>query len=224
MASTYAELMKVDIRRISIAIREIGPGGVWRTMDGEPAPVAVLMCDIREGRPPDRRADRAVLRARTQSNRKDRYAQGRLTLPGASGKDPLGCPPELKETDKKVDTEATSALLEAIRSLRSAFHVLVRDPQCLELALNQVVLDGAEGSYVISFTMPRCTWAMEWDSANSRWIERFDLSSPISGMITEAFVKQVPSGYVVSFSDGSAPLVRWGFAADAIYIRTASQS
>ena len=27
MASTYAELMKVDIRRISIAIREIGPGG-----------------------------------------------------------------------------------------------------------------------------------------------------------------------------------------------------
>ena len=57
MASTYAELMKVDIRRISIAIREIGPGGVWRTMDGEPAPVAVLMCDIRKGRPPELRME-----------------------------------------------------------------------------------------------------------------------------------------------------------------------
>ena len=55
MAATYADLMKVDIRRISIAIREVGQGGVWRTVDGEPVPVAVLMCDIRRGRPAELR-------------------------------------------------------------------------------------------------------------------------------------------------------------------------
>jgi hypothetical protein len=50
MATTYADLMTVDIRRISIAIREVGLGGVWRTVDGEAVPVSVLMCDIRRGR------------------------------------------------------------------------------------------------------------------------------------------------------------------------------
>jgi len=50
MCETYARMMSVDIRRISIAIRELGEGGVWRTVDGEPTPVSVLMCDIRRGR------------------------------------------------------------------------------------------------------------------------------------------------------------------------------
>lgn len=57
MATTYADLMTVDIRRISIAIREVGQGGVWRTVDGEPVPVSVLMCDIRKGRPPELRME-----------------------------------------------------------------------------------------------------------------------------------------------------------------------
>ncbi len=45
-------MMSVDIRRISVAIRELGEGGVWRTVEegSEPAPAAVLMCDIRRGR------------------------------------------------------------------------------------------------------------------------------------------------------------------------------
>lgn len=50
LAETYARMMSVDIRRISIAIREVGEGGVWRMVDGEPAEVSVLMCDIRRGR------------------------------------------------------------------------------------------------------------------------------------------------------------------------------
>lgn len=50
LCETYADMMSVDIRRISIAIREVGEGGVWRTVDGEPVPVSVLMCDIRRGR------------------------------------------------------------------------------------------------------------------------------------------------------------------------------
>ena len=50
LCETYSSMMTVDVRRISIAIRELGEGGVWRTIDGEPTPVSVLMCDIRRGR------------------------------------------------------------------------------------------------------------------------------------------------------------------------------
>ena len=57
MCTTYADMMTVDIRRISVAIREVGQGGVWRTVDGEPVPVSVLMCDIRRGRPPELRME-----------------------------------------------------------------------------------------------------------------------------------------------------------------------
>jgi phenylpyruvate tautomerase PptA (4-oxalocrotonate tautomerase family) len=57
LCETYAQMMSVDIRRISIAIRELGEGGVWRTVDGEPVPVSLLMCDIRSGRPPELRME-----------------------------------------------------------------------------------------------------------------------------------------------------------------------
>jgi len=50
LCETYSSMMTVDIRRISVAIRELGDGAVWRTIDGEPTPVSVLMCDIRHGR------------------------------------------------------------------------------------------------------------------------------------------------------------------------------
>jgi len=57
MCRTYAEMMSVDIRRISVAVRELGEGGVWRMPDpeGEPVPVALMMLDIRHGRPPELR-------------------------------------------------------------------------------------------------------------------------------------------------------------------------
>ena len=57
MCKTYAEMMSVDIRRISVAIRELGKGGLWRIPDrgGEPVEVSVLMLDIRKGRPPELR-------------------------------------------------------------------------------------------------------------------------------------------------------------------------
>lgn len=52
MSQTYARMMKVDIRRISVAIRELGEGGVWRVVEegGHPEPVALMMLDIRRGR------------------------------------------------------------------------------------------------------------------------------------------------------------------------------
>ena len=57
MCRTYAGMMSVDIRRISVAIRELGEGGVWRIpdVDGAPEPVSLLMLDIRKGRPPELR-------------------------------------------------------------------------------------------------------------------------------------------------------------------------
>jgi len=57
LSETYARMMSVDIRRISIAIREVGEGGVWRMVDGEPVEVSVLMCDIRRGRSAELRLD-----------------------------------------------------------------------------------------------------------------------------------------------------------------------
>jgi len=57
MSRTYAEMMSVDIRRISVAFRELGEGGVWRMPDPAqpPVPVSLMMLDIRKGRPPELR-------------------------------------------------------------------------------------------------------------------------------------------------------------------------
>lgn len=59
LSETYARMMSVDIRRISVAIRELGDGGVWRiAASGEdPQPASVLMLDIRRGRPPELRME-----------------------------------------------------------------------------------------------------------------------------------------------------------------------
>jgi phenylpyruvate tautomerase PptA (4-oxalocrotonate tautomerase family) len=57
LCDTYSTMMEVDIRRISIAIRELGEGGVWRIIDGSPAAVSVLMCDIRRGRSAEHRLE-----------------------------------------------------------------------------------------------------------------------------------------------------------------------
>ena len=57
LCETYSGIMKVDVDRISIATRELGDGGVWRTIDGELTPVSVLMCDIRRGRAADHRLE-----------------------------------------------------------------------------------------------------------------------------------------------------------------------
>lgn len=56
---SYAEMMEVDIRRISVAIRELGEGGLWRIPEvgGEPVPVSMLMLDIRRGRPAELRME-----------------------------------------------------------------------------------------------------------------------------------------------------------------------
>lgn len=59
MSNTYSDMMSVDIRRISVAIRECGEGSVWRIPEpgGEPVPVSVMMLDIRRGRPAELRME-----------------------------------------------------------------------------------------------------------------------------------------------------------------------
>ena len=52
MSETYARMMSVDIRRVTVAIRELGDGGLWRVAEigAAPVPVSMLMLDIRQGR------------------------------------------------------------------------------------------------------------------------------------------------------------------------------
>ncbi|MFC3695603.1 tautomerase [Chenggangzhangella methanolivorans] len=59
MSETYAAMMSVDVRRISVAIRELGEGGVWRVVEAgtDPVPVSVMMLDVRRGRPPELRME-----------------------------------------------------------------------------------------------------------------------------------------------------------------------
>jgi len=59
ISQTYAQIMAVDIRRISVAIRELGEGSIWRIpeINAEPVPVALLMLDIRKGRSPELRME-----------------------------------------------------------------------------------------------------------------------------------------------------------------------
>lgn len=57
LSQTYSHIMAVDILRITVAIRELGEGSVWRITEtgGEPEEVAIMMLDIRKGRSPDLR-------------------------------------------------------------------------------------------------------------------------------------------------------------------------
>jgi phenylpyruvate tautomerase PptA (4-oxalocrotonate tautomerase family) len=59
LGEIYALKMQADVSRVSVAIRELTPGGLWRCTPGEPYEAALLMCDIRKGRPPEQRADLA---------------------------------------------------------------------------------------------------------------------------------------------------------------------
>jgi len=59
LGQIYADRMQADIARVSIAIRELTPGGLWRCTPDEPYEAALLMCDIRKGRPAEQRADLA---------------------------------------------------------------------------------------------------------------------------------------------------------------------
>jgi phenylpyruvate tautomerase PptA (4-oxalocrotonate tautomerase family) len=63
LGEIYSTKMHSNINRLSVAIRELGDGGLWRCGDGakDPRPAAVLMCDIRKGRSAELRGELAAM-------------------------------------------------------------------------------------------------------------------------------------------------------------------
>jgi phenylpyruvate tautomerase PptA (4-oxalocrotonate tautomerase family) len=57
LGDIYARIMQTTPNIVTVAFRELGEGGVWLCSDGEPKPAALLTCDIRQGRPPEQRAE-----------------------------------------------------------------------------------------------------------------------------------------------------------------------
>jgi len=56
LGNIYAEVMQTASNEVTIAFRELEEGSLWRCGVGEPTTAAVLMCDIRRGRPAEQRA------------------------------------------------------------------------------------------------------------------------------------------------------------------------
>jgi len=56
----FARVMQTTPEQVTVAIRELGEGGLWRCGHGEPEPAALLMCDVRRGRPAEQRAELAA--------------------------------------------------------------------------------------------------------------------------------------------------------------------
>ena len=53
----YAQIMQVGKDILTVSVHDLGEGGVWRCHEtGPPTPSALIMCDIRKGRPPATRA------------------------------------------------------------------------------------------------------------------------------------------------------------------------
>lgn len=57
----YSKTMNSNVNRLTVSIRELGESNIWRCGDGDPRPAALLMCDIRRGRPAELRAKLAAL-------------------------------------------------------------------------------------------------------------------------------------------------------------------
>jgi phenylpyruvate tautomerase PptA (4-oxalocrotonate tautomerase family) len=55
LGDLYARIMQTTSDMVRVAFRELGEGGVWHCGAGAPEPAAVLLCDIRRGRPPEQR-------------------------------------------------------------------------------------------------------------------------------------------------------------------------
>jgi len=56
LGDLYGKIMQTTPDLVDVSFRELGDGNVWRCDAGGPVPSAVLICDIRAGRPPEQRA------------------------------------------------------------------------------------------------------------------------------------------------------------------------
>ena len=55
LGTVYAEVMETELETITVIVHDGGAGTVWRCTAARPVPGALLMCDIRRGRPPEQR-------------------------------------------------------------------------------------------------------------------------------------------------------------------------
>jgi phenylpyruvate tautomerase PptA (4-oxalocrotonate tautomerase family) len=56
LGDLYGAIMETTPDLVDVSFRELGEGNVWRCDLGGPVPSAVLICDVRAGRPPEQRA------------------------------------------------------------------------------------------------------------------------------------------------------------------------
>ncbi|MFI7059356.1 hypothetical protein ACIBL3_00055 [Kribbella sp. NPDC050124] len=57
LGHVYGEIMQVGRDLLTVSIHDLGSGGVWRCHEsGPPTPSALIMCDVRKGRPTETRA------------------------------------------------------------------------------------------------------------------------------------------------------------------------
>ena len=56
LGDLYGAIMQTTPDLVDVSFRELGEGNVWRCEASGPVPSAVLICDIRAGRPPEQRA------------------------------------------------------------------------------------------------------------------------------------------------------------------------
>src|ERR1700722_6941425 len=56
LGDLYGAIMQTTPDLVDVSFRELGEGNVWRCEAPGPVPSAVLICDIRAGRPPEQRA------------------------------------------------------------------------------------------------------------------------------------------------------------------------
>jgi len=59
LGDRFARIMQTTPNLVTVAFRELGEGGVWACSAGEPEPAAMIVCDVRRGRPPEQRAELA---------------------------------------------------------------------------------------------------------------------------------------------------------------------
>jgi len=59
IGDVFSHKMQCNVNRVTVSVRELGKGSVWRCTEDEPIVGALLMCDIRIGRTPEKRADLA---------------------------------------------------------------------------------------------------------------------------------------------------------------------
>lgn len=60
VGAIYGATMQVAMDLLTVSVHDLGEGGVWRCHEsGPPTPSALIMCDIRQGRPDETRAQLA---------------------------------------------------------------------------------------------------------------------------------------------------------------------